>query len=63
MIILLLLLLLLFCKLGPKVAKGETSGEGSNQDGPLAKKHASDKKISADRKKLLKDKKRTLKRL
>lgn len=48
---------------GPKVAKGETSGEGSNQDGPQAKKHASDKKISADRKKLLKDKKRTLKRL
>lgn len=48
---------------GPKVAKGESSGEGSNQDGPQAKKHASDKKISADRKKLLKDKKRTLKRL
>ncbi|XP_064099995.1 ubiquitin-conjugating enzyme E2 S-like [Macrobrachium nipponense] len=47
---------------GPK-GKGEPSGEGSSQDGPVAKKHAVDKKIAADRKKLLKDKKRTLKRL
>lgn len=43
--------------------KGESSGEPPSQDGPLAKKHATDKKIAADRKKILKDKKRTLKRL
>lgn len=48
---------------GPKTVKSEGSGEGCSQDGPQAKKHATDKKISADRKKLLKDKKRTLKRL
>ncbi|XP_042209920.1 ubiquitin-conjugating enzyme E2 S-like isoform X3 [Homarus americanus] len=48
---------------GPKVCKGEPSGEGTSQGGPLTKKHAADKKITADRKKLLKDKKRTLKRL
>lgn len=48
---------------GPKANKGESSGEGS-QDGPQAKKHAGDKKSASDRKaKLLKDKKRTLKRL
>lgn len=35
----------------------------SSSDGPIAKKHASDKKIPADKKKLLKDKKRILKRL
>ncbi|CAG9864833.1 unnamed protein product [Phyllotreta striolata] len=32
-------------------------------DGPLAKKHAGDKKLTAEKKKILKDKKRTLKRL
>lgn len=32
-------------------------------DGPMAKKHASDKKVAAEKKKLMKDKKRTLKRL
>ncbi|CAL4073781.1 unnamed protein product [Meganyctiphanes norvegica] len=48
---------------GPKTNKGENSGE-SSQDGPQAKKHAGDKKSVNDRKaKLLKDKKRTLKRL
>lgn len=51
------------CQQGPKTSKSEGSGEGCSQDGPQAKKHATDKKISADRKKLLKDKKRTLKRL
>ncbi|XP_014285196.1 ubiquitin-conjugating enzyme E2 S [Halyomorpha halys] len=35
----------------------------SSSDGPIAKKHASDKKVSAEKKKLLKDKKRILKRL
>lgn len=35
-----------------------------NIDGPLAKKHAGDKnKLTAEKKKILKDKKRTLKRL
>lgn len=32
-------------------------------DGPLAKKHAGEKKLTAEKKKILKDKKRTLKRL
>lgn len=32
-------------------------------DGPMAKKHAGDKKVAPEKKKLLKDKKRTLKRL
>ncbi|KAG5886307.1 hypothetical protein JTB14_003462 [Gonioctena quinquepunctata] len=32
-------------------------------DGPLAKKHAGDKKLTAEKKKIMKDKKRTLKRL
>lgn len=32
-------------------------------EGPLAKKHAGDKKLTAEKKKILKDKKRTLKRL
>lgn len=40
--------------------KGESGVAG---EGPLAKKHASDKKIAAEKKKVLKDKKRTLKRL
>lgn len=35
----------------------------SSADGPMAKKHAGDKKAAAEKKKLLKDKKRTLKRL
>lgn len=35
----------------------------SSSEGPIAKKHASDKKVSAEKKKLLKDKKRILKRL
>ncbi|KAF7286370.1 ubiquitin-conjugating enzyme E2 S [Rhynchophorus ferrugineus] len=38
--------------------------KGIAVDGPLAKKHASDKsKLTAEKKKILKDKKRTLKRL
>lgn len=32
-------------------------------EGPMAKKHAGDKKLTAEKKKLMKDKKRTLKRL
>ncbi|XP_044732857.1 ubiquitin-conjugating enzyme E2 S isoform X2 [Chrysoperla carnea] len=44
---------------GSKCTRNEIEGN----DGPSAKKHASDKKISAEKKKLLKDKKRTLKRL
>ncbi|XP_076054187.1 ubiquitin-conjugating enzyme E2 S isoform X2 [Oratosquilla oratoria] len=51
----------------PKNGKGDGNcgvGEGpSGVNGPLAKKHAGDKKLAAERKKLLKDKKRTLKRL
>lgn len=39
------------------------SKSGILSEGPLAKKHAGDKKISAEKKKILKDKKRTLKRL
>lgn len=39
------------------------SKSGLTSEGPLAKKHAGDKKISAEKKKILKDKKRTLKRL
>ncbi|XP_063216160.1 ubiquitin-conjugating enzyme E2 S isoform X2 [Bacillus rossius redtenbacheri] len=35
----------------------------SSMDGPMAKKHAGDKKVQVDKKKQLKDKKRTLKRL
>ncbi|RZF37805.1 hypothetical protein LSTR_LSTR007167 [Laodelphax striatellus] len=46
--------------LAQKVPK---AGIEMSMDGPLAKKHASDKKVAADKKKLLKDKKRTLKRL
>ncbi|CAH1119102.1 unnamed protein product [Phaedon cochleariae] len=37
--------------------------KGLPGEGPLAKKHAGDKKLTAERKKLMKDKKRTLKRL
>ncbi|XP_034239798.1 ubiquitin-conjugating enzyme E2 S isoform X1 [Thrips palmi] len=44
----------------PKVPKGCAP---ESTDGPTAKKHASDKKVAADKKKLMKDKKRTLKRL
>lgn len=38
-------------------------GLEASSDGPLAKKHAGDKKVPVDKKKILKDKKRTLKRL
>lgn len=37
--------------------------KGFGLEGPLAKKHASDKKLTAEKKKIIKDKKRTLKRL
>ncbi|KAJ8915078.1 hypothetical protein NQ315_014333 [Exocentrus adspersus] len=37
--------------------------KGISGEGPLAKKHAGDKKLTAEKKKILKDKKRTLKRL
>lgn len=37
--------------------------KGFPSEGPLAKKHAGDKKLTAEKKKILKDKKRTLKRL
>lgn len=37
--------------------------KGITGEGPLAKKHAGDKKLTAEKKKILKDKKRTLKRL
>lgn len=48
--------------LKPKSSKeAEMSSEKS--DGPMAKKHAGDKKLPNDKKKILKDKKRTLKRL
>ena len=46
-----------------KLSKEGSNGEGPSQDGPQAKKHATDKKMAADRKKILKDKKRALKRL
>lgn len=35
----------------------------SSSDGPTAKKHAGDKNVAAEKKKLLKEKKRILKRL
>lgn len=54
---LLLFKCLRFFVLQPQKSKTGTS------DGPLAKKHAGDKKLSAEKKKILKDKKRTLKRL
>ncbi|CAH0554768.1 unnamed protein product [Brassicogethes aeneus] len=46
-------------------AQPHKSSKGAPGDGPLAKKHAGDKNknISAEKKKLLKEKKRTLKRL
>ncbi|XP_076620613.1 ubiquitin-conjugating enzyme E2 S isoform X1 [Colletes latitarsis] len=42
---------------------GLESCASSEVGGPLPKKHAGDKKLSAEKKKMLKDKKRTLKRL
>ncbi|KOC67521.1 Ubiquitin-conjugating enzyme E2 S [Habropoda laboriosa] len=42
---------------------GLESCTSSEVGGPLPKKHAGDKKLSAEKKKILKDKKRTLKRL
>ncbi|KYN06421.1 Ubiquitin-conjugating enzyme E2 S-B [Cyphomyrmex costatus] len=42
---------------------GLESCASSDTGGPLPKKHASDKKLTAEKKKMLKDKKRTLKRL
>ncbi|XP_014262120.1 ubiquitin-conjugating enzyme E2 S [Cimex lectularius] len=41
----------------------KSMGLESCSDGPIAKKHAGDKKIAAEKKKILKDKKRNLKRL
>jgi ubiquitin-conjugating enzyme E2 S len=51
--------------LSSKVPKAGLEVAASSADGPMAKKHAGDKKVTADKekKKLLKDKKRTLKRL
>lgn len=46
--------------LGSKILK---AGVEVTPDGPMAKKHAGDKKVAPEKKKLLKDKKRTLKRL
>lgn len=45
--------------------KGSKAGLESCAEagGPLPKKHAGDKKLTAEKKKMLKDKKRTLKRL
>ncbi|CAG2053815.1 unnamed protein product [Timema podura] len=51
--------ILLMCK----VPKAGLEGGVSSVDGPLAKKHAGDKRVPADKKKQLKDKKKTLKRL
>ncbi|XP_015509303.1 ubiquitin-conjugating enzyme E2 S [Neodiprion pinetum] len=49
---------------GGKGAKaGLESSASTNAGGPLPKKHAGDKKLAAEKKKILKDKKRTLKRL
>lgn len=42
---------------------GLESCASSEVGGPLPKKHAGDKKLTAEKKKMLKDKKRTLKRL
>lgn len=42
---------------------GLESCASSESGGPLPKKHASDKKLTAEKKKMLKDRKRTLKRL
>ncbi|KAK9890936.1 hypothetical protein WA026_012276 [Henosepilachna vigintioctopunctata] len=46
-------------------AQSHKASKGSLTDGPLAKKHAGDKSklLTAEKKKILKDKKRTLKRL
>lgn len=46
---------------GSKV--GLESCASSESGGPLPKKHAGDKKLTAEKKKMLKDRKRTLKRL
>lgn len=46
-----------------KMTKFGVELAASSGDGPMAKKHAGDKKVAAEKKKLLKDKKRTLKRL
>jgi len=55
---------LLFLQGGGKGSKaGLESCASSDTGGPLPKKHASDKKLTAEKKKMLKDKKRTLKRL
>jgi len=55
---------LLFLQGGGKGSKaGLESCASSDSGGPLPKKHASDKKLTAEKKKMLKDKKRTLKRL
>ncbi|XP_046736063.1 ubiquitin-conjugating enzyme E2 S [Diprion similis] len=49
---------------GGKGAKsGFESSASTDAGGPLPKKHAGDKKLAAEKKKILKDKKRTLKRL
>lgn len=50
----------LLCVQGAKILK---AGVEVTPEGPMAKKHAGDKKVAPEKKKLLKDKKRTLKRL
>lgn len=49
----------------PKSSKDpdKMASTSEKPDGPLAKKHAGDKKLTVDKKKVIKDKKRTLKRL
>ncbi|KAL0272260.1 UNVERIFIED_CONTAM: hypothetical protein PYX00_005305 [Menopon gallinae] len=50
--------------LAPKPVKvGLETMSCSSSEGPSAKKHAGDKKVTPEKKKLIKDKKRTLKRL
>lgn len=46
-----------------QAAKLPKPGLETSLEGPMAKKHAGNKTVAADKKKLLKDKKRTLKRL
>lgn len=48
---------------GKGTKAGLESSASSDPGGPLPKKHAGDKKLAAEKKKILKDKKRTLKRL
>ncbi|CAG9830834.1 unnamed protein product [Diabrotica balteata] len=50
-------------KMMTEIHAQQHKSKGIAGDGPLAKKHAGDKKLTAEKKKILKDKKRTLKRL